>query len=305
MASSTPSTYRGRFAPSPTGPLHFGSLVAAVGSLLQARSQQGKWLLRMEDLDPPREVAGAADNILRTLEAFGMYWDADIMYQSQRTEAYEQALDLLAQQQHSYPCTCSRREIDETASAGIEGNIYPGTCRITPAKPESEYALRIRTKDEITRFHDSWQGVQQQNLYTDIGDFIVKRKDSLYAYQLAVVVDDAAQGITEIVRGSDLLGSTPRQIYLQQLLAYTQPRYAHLPMAVTAQQEKLSKHTHAPAVDPKYAVTHLIQVLEFLQQAVDPGLPDASVDEFWAWAIKNWQPDAVPARYSIEAPVST
>ncbi len=305
MPSSTHSTYRGRFAPSPTGPLHFGSLVAAAGSFLQARSQRGVWLLRMEDLDPPREVTGAADDILRTLEAFGMHWDSEVMYQSQRADAYEEALALLVHQQHSYPCTCSRREIDETASVGIEGNIYPGTCRTTPAKPASEHALRVKTKDEITCFHDSWQGKQQQNLNTDIGDYIVKRKGGLYAYQLAVVVDDAAQGITEVVRGSDLLASTPRQIYLQQLLGYTQPRYAHLPMAVTPQQEKLSKHTHAPAVDPRHAVTHLIQVLEFLQQPVDPALSHASVDEFWAWAIENWQPDAVPARDTIEAPVST
>lgn len=304
MVSSPTPGYRGRFAPSPTGPLHFGSLIAAVGSFLQARSQQGEWLVRMEDLDPPREVQGAADDILRTLEALGLQWDGAIMYQSQRADAYEAALDQLAQQQHSYVCTCSRKDIEETASAGAEGHIYPGTCRTASVIATGEYALRVKTRNETTCFHDAWQGAQQQNLSSETGDFVIKRKDGLYAYQLAVVVDDAAQGITEVVRGSDLLVSTLRQIYLQQLLGYTTPCYAHLPIAVTAQQEKLSKQTHAPAVDPHHAVPLLIRVLDFLHQPVDPVLADASLDEFWAWAIRNWQPARIPARHAIQAPVS-
>ncbi len=275
--------YRGRFAPSPTGPLHFGSLVAALASFLQAKAQGGEWLVRIEDIDPPREVAGAADDILRTLEALGFEWDGEIVYQSRRTEAYRAALDQLLIANALYGCACTRKEIADSSVAGIEGPVYPGTCRAGLAPGRSARALRVRTAGALIEFNDRWQGAIRRDLETEFGYFVVRRADGLFAYQLAVTVDDAAQGITEVVRGADLLESTPRQIHLQRLLDLATPGYAHLPVAVNAAGEKLSKQTAAGAVDTKNPLPVLLRALAFLGQAPPAGLGD--LGEFWSWAI--------------------
>lgn len=239
------SNYRGRFAPSPTGPLHFGSLATAVGSYLEARTQDGIWLVRMEDLDTQREQPGAADQILRALELHGLAWDGPVMYQSHRQEAYEAALCTFKALGMVYPCACSRKEISDSATQGIEGPVYPGTCRkgLNGREPR---AWRIRTTAEEIAFEDQLQGRQCQVLERDIGDFVLKRADGIFAYQLAVVVDDAAQNITHIVRGADLLDSTPRQIWLQRQLSLPLPRYAHLPVAVNARGETLQADAGRP-----------------------------------------------------------
>lgn len=284
--------YRGRFAPSPTGPLHFGSLVAAVASYLDARANHGKWLVRMEDLDPPREPPGTAEHILATLEAFGLEWDEPVIYQSQRAPAYEQALHML--EDYTYRCTCSRKEIADSALQGIEGAIYPGTCRQAKHDLQLSSAWRIRTDLQEIVFDDLIQGRQSQVLQRDIGDFVLKRADRFYSYQLAVVVDDAFQNITHVIRGADLLASTPRQIYLQRLLRLPVPRYAHLPVVVNPQGEKLSKQTLAAPLETSNAVPLLCQALEFLGQQPPDTLLHGSIKEVWSWAISHWQLDAVP-----------
>jgi glutamyl-Q tRNA(Asp) synthetase len=225
--------YRGRFAPSPTGPLHLGSLVAAVASYLDAKAHGGEWLVRMEDVDVPRCIPGADLEILRALEAFGLHWDGPVIYQTQRTEAYEKALFELRARDLAYPCTCSRREV---------GERYPGTCRLGPTQRGRPIAWRVRGED----------------------DFVVKRSDGLFAYQLAVVVDDAFQGITDIVRGADLEDSTPRQNWLQRALGYPVPRYLHIPVVTNAQGEKLSKQTKAPALDLARVEEQMNAALRFL-----------------------------------------
>lgn len=288
--------YVGRFAPSPTGPLHFGSLIAAVASYCEAKSQRGQWLLRMEDLDRPREIKGAAAAILQQLEKFGFEWDGSVLYQSHRDEAYAAALAQLKQQHLIYPCTCTRKEIaDSSTSIGIEGLIYPGTCLSQPIKPNAAIAWRIKTPDNIITFHDDIQGQISQNLQHDIGDFILKRADGLFAYQLAVVVDDAEQGITHIVRGADLLNSTPRQIYLQQMMGYSTPQYAHVPVATNAAGEKLSKQTLAQAIDAEDSAYLLFLALQFLGQNPPDSLQIETSQTVWQWAFANWQLHNVPA----------
>lgn len=284
--------YRGRFAPSPTGPLHFGSLVAATGSFLDARANDGKWLVRMEDLDPPREPPGTADYILTTLEAFGLEWDESVLYQSQRSQAYEDAMQKLAQ--WTYRCTCSRKEIADSALQGIEGAVYPGTCRYGQYNPHKPGAMRLRTDMQEIIFDDLIQGSQSQLLERDTGDFVLKRADNLYSYQLAVVVDDAYQNITHVVRGADLMASTPRQIYLQRLLDIPMPNYAHLPVVVDAQGEKLSKQTLAAPLDTAQAVPLIFQALKLLGQQPPDTLLQASIKDVWSWAIAHWRFDAVP-----------
>jgi glutamyl-Q tRNA(Asp) synthetase len=287
--------YIGRFAPSPTGPLHFGSLVAAVASYCDARKNHGKWLLRMEDLDRPRTVYGAADTILQQLESFGFEWDGPVVYQSQRDSFYHEALETLNAKQLIYPCTCTRKEIADSSSiVGIEGVIYPGTCLQQPIKPDAPIAWRIKTNDIKISFIDKVQGDIHQTLNSDIGDFILKRADGLFAYQLAVVVDDALQGITHVVRGADLLDSTPRQIYLQRLLNYTTPQYAHVPVACNAAGEKLSKQTLAAAIDTSKTSFNLVQALDFLGQSPPANLLTENVNAIWQWAFANWQLPAVP-----------
>jgi len=294
--------YRGRFAPSPTGPLHFGSLVAAVGSYLEAKSRGGQWLVRMEDLDPPREQPGAADAILRTLEACGMGWDGSITYQCKRGEAYRAALARLEAQGLVYPCACTRREIADSALGSDGALIYPGTCRMGLAPGKAPRATRIRVGDTVIKFEDAVQGKIRQDLAAAVGDFVLLRADGLYAYQLAVVVDDAEQGITDVVRGADLLDSTPRQIYLQRLLGLRTPRYLHLPAAVNAAGEKLSKQTLAPPVDARDPVPALAQVMDFLGQAPPAHLRRAPLAEFWRWALAHWDAKHILRRRSLPAP---
>ncbi len=288
------SRYVGRFAPSPTGPLHFGSLVAAVASYLEAKRRDGEWLVRTEDIDTPRVVRGAADEILRALAACGMQWDGAIVSQSSRSDAYHAQLHRLRAMGRIYPCACSRREIADSALSGIEGPVYPGTCRNGLAPGKAVRAWRINTHGAEVRFNDAIQGPVGQNLEADIGDFVLLRADHIYAYQLAVVVDDAEQGITDVVRGADLLDSTPRQIYLQQLLKFPTPRYCHVPVAVNADGEKLSKQTLAPAIDPARPLPALMRALRFLGQQPPDALANASLRDFWAWAIANWRLDRVP-----------
>jgi glutamyl-Q tRNA(Asp) synthetase len=292
LYATSSKRYRGRFAPSPTGPLHFGSLIAALGSFLDARSRAGEWLVRMEDLDPPREVKGAADNILRTLEAFGLYWDNEVMFQSQRHDAYQQALEQLEQTGLIYPCGCSRREIQKNTRGS--GTVYPGTCRNGLPQGREARSLRLRAPDLELGFADRLQGDIRERLPEKSGDFVIRRADGLFAYQLAVVVDDAEQGITDIVRGADLLDSTCRQIFLQQSLGYARTRYLHLPVALNENGEKLSKQTRAPAVTPRQAVSSLTAAMRFLGQRVPEGLEDAQLGDFWDWALPNWELDRIP-----------
>ena len=287
--------YRGRFAPSPTGPLHFGSLIAAVASYLEAKSHQGEWLLRMEDLDTPREMPGAAGAILKTLEAFGFEWDSSVMHQSRRHEAYAAALENLKNQALVYPCSCSRKEIADSAIHGIDGLIYPGTCRNGLMTDQQALAWRIKVEDRAIAFDDAIQGRISQNLSHDIGDFVLKRADGIYAYQLAVVADDAEQGITHVVRGADLLDSTPRQIYLQQKLGVDTPDYAHIPVATNQQGEKLGKQTLAQPVDTQGPVSALWLALSFLGQQPPEKMPYSSLQDAWAWAIENWQLSNIPS----------
>ena len=286
--------YRGRFAPSPTGLLHFGSLVAAVGSYLEAKKHQGKWLLRMEDLDPPREMPGAADAILRTLAAFGLEWDGAVLYQSTRHAAYDAALESLKQHHWLYPCSCTRKEIADAGLIGIEGVVYPGTCRNGLATGKTARAWRVRVEDKPITFDDAVQGHITQNLARDIGDFILKRADGLVAYQLAVVVDDAMQGITHVVRGADLLDSTPRQIHLQRLLGLPTPHYAHLPVAVNDAGEKLSKQTLATPLDLAQPAHALWQALTFLGQHPPAALRASDITTLWNWAHQHWDIGSIP-----------
>ena len=259
-------SYVGRFAPSPTGPLHFGSLVAAVASFLDARAAGGAWLVRIEDVDTTRTVAGAADDILRTLEAFGLHWDGTVEWQSRRTSLYEHALAALRARGLTYACRCSRREIADSGLVGIEGAVYPGTCRHLGLAPGPGLADRMVAPDGVVAFDDRTQGLVTQDVAREIGDFVVRRRDGLFAYQLAVVVDDAGQGVTDVVRGADLLASTARQIVVQRALGFPTPRYLHVPVATNAAGEKLSKQTGAPALDPREAVPILRRALEFLGQ---------------------------------------
>ena len=291
--------YRGRFAPSPTGPLHLGSLAAAVGSYLEAQLHGGHWYLRIEDLDPPREIPGAADAILRTLEKLGFCWDGPVVYQSQRLEAYAAAAAHLEKQGVAFPCACSRSEIADSGVIGLEGPIYPGTCRDGLPAGKLGRSLRLRVPQRSIRFEDLLQGEVTQDLAQDIGDFILRRADGGYAYQLAVVVDDAWAGITHVVRGADLLLSTPRQIYLHQLLGNPLPQYVHLPVALNLEGEKLSKQTHAPAVDDQEPSQALWQALSFLHQEPGEALQGASIEKIWSWARDHWDPSCLSGQRSF------
>lgn len=280
-------SYIGRFAPSPTGPLHFGSLIAAVGSHLDARAHGGQWLLRMEDVDEPRCSQAHADEILRVLDAYGLEWDGEIVYQSRRKDHYQAALERLAEGGHAYPCACSRREIADSSITGLEGPVYPGTCR-EGLSGRTPRAWRVRVNSEPVCFDDRLQGEHCQNLEADIGDFVIRRADNLFAYQLAVVVDDHEQGITHVVRGADLLASTPRQIHLQRLLGYATPAYLHLPVAVNEAGQKLSKQTLAAPLNAREAAPALVQALRFLGQKPEAALAHAKGAEVLAWAEENW-----------------
>ena len=294
------SSYRGRFAPSPTGPLHFGSLVAAVASYLDARSAGGEWLVRIEDLDPPRSVRGAASDILQTLAACGMQWDGKVVCQRAHGDAYHAALHRLRARGFVYPCACSRREIADSAVNRIEGPVYSGSCRDGLAPGKGARAWRIATRGVTIAFDDAVQGRIGQDLETAIGDFVLYRADRVYAYQLAVVIDDARQGITDIVRGADLLDSTPRQVYLQQLLGLPTPRYCHVPVATNSAGEKLSKQTRAAPIDPGVPLPALLAALCFLGQRPPDDLARADVATLWQWAIANWRRGRVPRTRAIE-----
>jgi len=288
------SAYRGRFAPSPTGPLHFGSLVAALGSCLEARTRQGEWHLRMEDVDAPRCSAAAADAILRTLEACGFAWDGAVVWQSRGTDPYAAALERLRQAGRVFACACTRKELADSAIAPDGAAIYPGTCRDGLPPGRAARAWRLRVGAAHIGFDDAIQGRIDSDLAREAGDFILLRADGLYAYQLAVVVDDADCGITHVVRGADLLASTARQIFLQQCLGLPTPGYAHLPVAVNAAGEKLSKQTRAAAVDAARPAPALFAALQFLGQRPPPDLAGAAVAELWRWALANWQLQRVP-----------
>lgn len=298
----------GRFAPSPTGALHFGSLIAAVGSFAEARHPaactRGTWQVRIDDLDRAREVPGAARAILHTLEAFGLHWDGAVCYQSHRTAAYADALADLRARGLTYPCGCSRREIAARGQIGPEGPIYPGTCRHGLAPGRQRRSERLRVAPISIRIDDAVQGTLTQHLPSAVGDFVLRRADGLYAYQLAVVVDDAAQGIDHVVRGADLLASTPRQVYLQQLLGLPQPRYAHLPVVLDPSGRKLSKSLAAVPVDPADPVPALLRAWAFLDQPLLPQ-PPANVAEFWTLALPRWSLAVVPPTQHPPRPRAT
>jgi len=286
-----PSPYRGRFAPTPSGPLHFGSLVAALGSHLDARAHDGAWLVRMEDVDPPRVVAGAADAILRSLEAYGFEWDGPVMWQGRRGEAYQAALERLVAAGRVYGCACTRKTIAETARMGVDGPVYPGTCRGRPAGEGT--AWRFLAPDRRVVFQDVLLGRVACDIAAECGDFVLKRADGVFAYQLAVVVDDAEQGITHVVRGADLLASTPRQIVLQQALGHAMPVYLHLPVVLDGLGEKLSKQTLAAPIDDADPLPALLRAARFL--GMDAGDAVGTLGEFWWWARRNWRRENLPA----------
>lgn len=286
MQTREPVHYVGRFAPSPTGPLHFGSLVAAVASYLQARANNGRWLLRIEDIDPPREQAGASQLILSALDRYGFEWDSETIFQSQSIERHESALATLSDSGHTYRCRCSRKDL-ATAPRGPLGIIYPGFCRARSETGES--AIRVQTDAIEIAFQDGLQGRVAQHLESESGDFVIRRRDGLIAYHLAVVVDDENQGITEIVRGIDLMDSTPRQIWLQKLLGFSTPGYLHLPVITNANGDKLSKLTGAAAIPMDGAEKTLVAALRALRQEPDEQIVTASLPEIWNWAIENWQ----------------
>ncbi|MDX9995461.1 MAG: tRNA glutamyl-Q(34) synthetase GluQRS [Rhodocyclaceae bacterium] len=292
-----PKTPAGRFAPSPTGPLHFGSLVAALGSCLEARKRGGRWLVRMEDVDQPRCRPEHASDILRTLDAFGFEWDGAVMVQSTRTERYREVLETLKRAGSVYPCGCTRAELADV-TIGIDGApVYPGTCRagLPPGKPARAWRLRV---GGAVDFDDLVQGPQHQDLPHDVGDCVLLRADGWFAYQLAVVVDDADQGIDHVVRGADLIHSTARQIFLQRRLGHPTPQYAHLPVAVDATGAKLSKQTRAAPVDPRHPAPALFAAARFLGQN-PPGECRLAGADFWAWAMQNWRLDRVPRRGAV------
>ena len=292
----------GRFAPSPSGPLHFGSMVAALGSSLSARAAGGRWLLRIEDVDTPRIVPGAAEGILRTLEQFGFEGDGPVVWQSRRTDAYRAAFEALRAAGRVFPCACTRKEIADSALARDGTRRYPGTCRDGLAPGREARAWRLRVEPGEVSFDDAVQGPIREDVAADVGDFVLLRADGLFAYQLAVVVDDAEAGVTEVVRGADLLDSTGRQILLQRLLGHPQPRYAHLPVASNAAGEKLSKQTLARAVEGADPARVLVDALDFLGQEPPAGLAEAGLAAVWAWARQHWSMVRVPRRRSVPAP---
>ncbi|MBT8078507.1 MAG: tRNA glutamyl-Q(34) synthetase GluQRS [Gammaproteobacteria bacterium] len=295
-APETP-TYVGRFAPSPTGPLHFGSLLAAIASYLQARAHNGRWLLRIEDIDPPREQQGADRLIVATLEAYGFEWDGPVTYQSNNERRHREVLDELLKRGVAYPCACSRRDL-AGAPTGPLGAIYPGTCR--SGCNAEETAVRVLTHDRRITFHDGLQGHYGQRLESESGDFVIWRRDGLVAYHLAVVVDDHDQGVTEIVRGIDLLDSTPRQIHLQQLCGFATPRYVHIPVATNPDGQKLSKLTGAAAIDAQHPAETLVSALRVLRQKPPGNLASASLQEIWRWATGHWTLTPLAGRKTVQ-----
>jgi glutamyl-Q tRNA(Asp) synthetase len=303
-ASSALARYRGRFAPSPTGPLHFGSLVAAMASYADARAANGEWRVRIEDVDLPRARPGAGDAILATLERLGFEWDGPVWRQSERAPFYENALAQLRAQGMLYACACTRAQRAHDPIGRLGERIYPGVCRggIDAVRAANKRrAFRVRVPTAPVAFADRLHGYQRQRLDADVGDFIVCRSDGLFAYQLAVVVDDAAQGITDVVRGADLLASTPRQIFLQQALGLPTPRYLHVPVAMDAHGSKLSKQTGAHAL--RAVIPALMAAWQFLEQRPPHEIP-SSVAQFWSWARANWRAAMLPPVSMLPAPAA-
>ncbi len=285
--------YRGRFAPTPSGPLHFGSIIAALGSFLEARRQQGEWLLRIEDIDQPRVNPRATDDILHCLDALALEWDGEVVYQSQRQDRYDEVIAQLVRDDLVFPCACSRKQLPP--------GPYPGTCRDGLPAGTSGRTLRLKTRAGIISFHDRLQGKYRQDLQSSVGDFIIHRGDDITSSHLCVVVDDHDSGITAIVRGMDLIDSTPRQLYLQESLALAHPQYLHLPVAVNPQGSKLSKQTHAGAIDPARGPEVLLQALRFLGQSPESRLRKASPREIIDWACAHWDIDRIPRATEIQA----
>lgn len=286
----------GRFAPSPTGPLHFGSLVAALGSYCLARQTGGQWLMRVEDLDTPRVVAGSADRILRDLEAFGFEWDGPVVYQSERFPEYEATLDRLRAAKLVFDCGCSRKEVLASAPhVGEEGPRYPGTCRTGLPPGRQPRALRLRVPAQLFCFHDPVFGLTEQHLADAVGDFVLKRADGMFAYQLAVVVDDHASGVTQVVRGADLLSSTVRQIYLHTCLNQPPPDYIHLPIALGPDGEKLSKRHGLIGIGSEVGQPGpLLRALRFLNQRLPDEGEKMQAHDVLAWAVKNFDVSRIP-----------
>jgi glutamyl-Q tRNA(Asp) synthetase len=293
---------RGRFAPSPSGPLHFGSLVAATASFLDVKSRGGEWLLRMEDLDSARNAPGAASSILRDLETLGFAWDGPIVWQSQRADLYRDALGALRSQGRLFECACTRREIADSVAGTDGARVYPGTCRGGLPPGRSARALRLRVEAEEILFEDRLLGPVGQILASAVGDFVLFRADGLVAYQLAVVVDDADQGVTDVVRGADLLDSTPRQILLQRLLGLPTPSYLHTPVAVDGGGEKLSKQTRAAPLNTLRPQQAIGSALAFLGHAPPVELLLEELDHLWAWAVSRWNPARIPPSRTLPAP---
>lgn len=288
--------YCGRFAPTPSGPLHLGSLVAALGSWLDARAAGGRWLLRIEDVDTPRVVRGSIDTIQRQLAGFGLCWDGEVLLQSRRFAAYAAALEQLHAAGWIYRCNCTRARIQASARQGPEGPVYPGHCRHGLSSTLDSSAWRMRTTSEPIVCHDRLLPPRQFDLQDELGDFVLQRADGIYAYQLAVVVDDAWQGVNQVVRGADLYLSTPRQAWLQQCLGLPSPTYMHLPLVLNAAGEKLSKQTLAPAILPQQAAPLLVLALQFLGQQPPEGLAELTVDDILLWAVRHWQTARIPCQ---------
>lgn len=288
----------GRFAPSPTGPLHLGSLLAAVGSYLDARSRGIRWLVRIEDLDTARVIPGCADEMLRTLETFGFEWDGEILHQSTRREAYREALTALGRQGRIFACSCSRKQLAGAGNEEAPG--YPGTCRQGPTRP-GPTSRRFRVSDSTVAFDDLFQGRQSFDLAT-CGDFVVERRDGIASYQLAVVIDDAFQGVTRVVRGADLLDSTPWQLDLQDAMSFARPIYGHLPLLVEADGGKLSKSRRALPLDPSQVAKGLTATLTHLSQLPPPELADLPPRDVWKWAFQHWNPQALAGIDRVRCP---
>ena len=287
------SQYCGRFAPSPTGLLHFGSLLGALASYLDAKANHGKWLLRMEDLDPPREMKGAAQAILQSLQDHGLHWDEPVLWQSQRSTAYQQTIEQLIAQHLAFYCCCSRSDLEHYKG------VYPGHCRGCNQQPAQDFAIRLQVANRQISFSDIIQGLFSQQLEQQVGDFVLLRKDRFFAYQLAVTVDDNYQGITHVVRGSDLLDTTPRQLFLQQQLGYRSPHYAHIPVITNQQGQKLSKQNLARPLDSNRAGENLIAALAFLNQPLPSKTITHDINAIILWAVEHWSINRIPKVMSI------
>ncbi|MEH6688881.1 MAG: tRNA glutamyl-Q(34) synthetase GluQRS [Halopseudomonas sabulinigri] len=292
MHSATP--YIGRFAPTPSGYLHFGSLLAALASYLDARHQQGRWLIRVEDLDQPRSIPGASEHIIETLACYGMYSDGEIIFQQDRLTTYQAQIDQWLTTGQAYYCDCSRRQLAEF------NGIYPGTCRHRQLPAAADHAVRLIAPKQPLTALDRLQPPLTQDLATATGDFIIRRRDGIYAYQLAVVLDDIAQGVTDVVRGADLLDSTPRQQWIYQLLGQPLPRYLHIPLLLRADGEKLSKRLGSTPLDPAQAPTELFRALQALAQQPPLALRNANIAEQLEWAIAHWRPQQLSPTQNLQ-----